>query len=284
MGRTFTYRSLLFVPAVNARAMEKAPSLPADYFLLDLEDSVSAVEKPKARDAVWSAISQGHFGSQNFMVRVNDLGSAFVADDLRALQSVNVPAILFPKVNSLADVLQAEALLDVLQGFEATEIWVMLETAQGILNAPQIMAHARVAGCLVGPNDLEIDLRAAKSADRTALQTSLQMVVLSARAAGKVCIDGVYNRFDDEVGFAAECLQGRNLGFDGKSLIHPSQIAGANRVFGATDMEIARARQIIEAYEASDSSVVSLNGEMIEELHVKDAQALLDQIAKQMND
>lgn len=272
MEKAKFYRSFLYVPANNARAVSKAPSLGADHIVLDLEDAVGSGDKHSARVAAVGAIKTAQ------MVRVNDLSTAYIADDLRAFRSINLSAIMFPKVNSLADVLQAEALMDALGGYGATQIWVMLETAKGILNAADIMTHPRVAGCFMGTNDLSVDLKIGADAARSGLQLALQMGVMAARAAGKICVDGTYNRFDDALGFQAECAQGRMLGFDGKSLIHPAQIATANTVFGITPDQIAQARRIVAAFAAGSGSVVSLDGEMIEDLHARDAQAILDQV------
>jgi len=242
--------------------------LSADKVIYDLEDAVSDHDKPTARDRLKRISNAG-------LVRINALTSRHGADDLRSLVGADFDGVVLPKTNSLDDVLQLEAVMDALGQFETHQIWVMIETALGVVNVHQILSHPRVTGCIVGTNDLAVDLGCGDD-PRAAMTVALQSVVLAARAHGKLCLDGVYNAFRDADGFRAECDHGRALGFDGKTLIHPAQIDIANTVFGATAQEIARAKRIVNAFHANDSAVIDLDGQMIEELHAKQAQSILD--------
>ncbi|PIB25681.1 hypothetical protein BFP76_00675 [Amylibacter kogurei] len=270
------YRSFLFVPGANERAVAKASQLPADRIIFDLEDAVASDAKPAALTRVCSAISDPDLASRA-LVRVNGLDSAYIAADLRALNTATPAALVFPKIEKVDHVLQIDALLQVFKGFQNTQVWVMIETPLGVLNVAQIMAHPRVTGLIFGPNDLRKSLSAQTSENRDALQTSLSLCVLAVRAHDKYCIDGVYNNFNDNDGLMRECEQGRMLGFDGKSLIHPNQIATTNQIFAPSIAEITHAENVISAFQSAIDGLATLNGEMIEELHVQQAKALLKQ-------
>lgn len=264
-------RSVLYVPATHARAMEKARGLNADVVVLDLEDAVLPDQKTAARDAVRVALTQGGFGASLVLVRVNGQDTPWGKDDIATLARAELDGIVLPKVNRRRDIEAVASACD-------HPLWAMIETPLGVLKAGQIAGHGRVAGLIVGTNDLSADLKCTPSADRLALRTSLQMVVVAARARGAVCIDGVFNAFQDSAGFQAECEQGRGFGFDGKSVIHPSQIALANSVFAPTQAELDLAQRQIDAFaqaEQAGQAIAVLDGHIVENLHVAAARALL---------
>lgn len=259
------FRSVLYLPASNARALEKARALPCDALIFDLEDAVAPAAKDMARQALGAALEQGGYGHRFRMVRVNGRGSAGFAQDC-ALASL-ADALVIPKVNSPADLIGIEA-----------PLWAMLETPLGILNAAAIAAHPQVQGLIVGTNDLLKDLRARATPDRMALLPSLGLAILAARAAGKIVLDGVLNTLNDSAALQAECEQGRALGFDGKTLIHPAQIATANAVFGPTADELDEARALVAAHRAAmaeGQAVAVHQGRMVESLHVAEAERIL---------
>ena len=259
------FRSALYLPASNARALEKARSLPCDALIFDLEDAVAPASKEMAREALAWALQVGGYGGRYRMVRVNGRGSASFQADCALAPLAD--ALVIPKVNSPAD----------LEGIVAT-LWAMLETPQGILNAGAIAAHPAVVGLIVGTNDLLKDLRAKATPDRQALWPSLGLAVLAARAAGKLVLDGVLNALDDPAALRAECEQGRRMGFDGKTLIHPAQIATANAVFGPTAAELAEAEALVAAYAAAiaqGQAVAVHEGRIVEALHVAEAERLI---------
>ncbi len=263
------YRSALYIPGSKDRALEKARSLPVDVILFDLEDAVSPDAKVAARDTLYAALTDDGYGTRLKIVRINGLDTEWGAADAAAVSAMNCDAILLPKVNSTADVDALAVLVPDLP------IWAMMETPQGILNAASIAAHPRIAGFVLGTNDLAKDLN---SRGRDALTTSLQLCLLAAKAAGIVALDGVYNAFKDEKGLQVECTQGRDMGFDGKTLIHPAQIAIANAAFGPTDDEIDLARRQIAAFEAAEAEgqgVAVVDGRIVENLHIVTARATL---------
>ncbi len=265
-------RSLLYIPASNARAMDKARRLPCDGLIFDLEDAVAPGEKPAARAALSGALAQGGFGGRLRLVRINALDTDWGADDARAAAGMDCDGILLPKVATPSD-LDALAVL-----VPDRPLWAMVETPAAILNAAAIAGHPRLKGLVLGTNDLLKDLGARFRPDRLALMPALQTSILAARAAGVVVIDGVYNAFRDDDGLRAECDQGRDLGMDGKSLIHPAQIAIANAAFAPTDDEIDLARRQIDAYEAAMAAgqgVAVLDGRIVENLHVATARRVL---------
>ncbi len=263
------YRSALYIPGSKDRALDKARGLPVDVILFDLEDAVSPDAKVAARDTLYAALAEGGYGPRLKIVRINGLDTEWGAADAAAVAAMDCDAILLPKVNGPADVDALAALVPDLP------IWAMMETPQGILNAAAIAAHPRIAGFVLGTNDLAKDLN---SRTRAALSMSLQMCMLAAKAAGIVALDGVYNAFKDEDGLRAECAEGRDMGFDGKTLIHPAQVAIANAAFGPTEDEIDLARRQIAAFEAAEAEgqgVAVVDGRIVENLHIVTARATL---------
>ncbi len=279
-------RSVLFMPGSNARAMAKARTLPADALIFDLEDAVAPGAKEAARAQVVAAVHASGYGRREVIVRVNALGSAWGGDDLAAVAGAGADAVLLPKVESPDAVLEALGVLDRSAAPPTLAVWCMLETPRGILAAPAIAsASPRVAALVMGTSDLAKDLHARHTRDRLPLLTSLQLCVLAARAAGVAALDGVHLDLDDDAGFEAACRQAADLGFDGKTLIHPKTIAKANEVFGPSASEVAWARRVIAAHAeavAEQRGLVVLDGRLIESLHVDDAHrvvALADAVA-----
>ena len=268
-------RSVLYMPGSNARALEKAKSLAADALIFDLEDAVAPDAKASARDQVITAVRAGGYGAREIIVRVNALATAWGHPDLAAVAAVGADAVLIPKVESADAVRQAIAVLDGAGGPSDLPIWCMMETPRAMLRAEEIgAAHPRV-GCLVmGTSDLAKELHAAHTHERLPMITALGLCLLAARACGLAILDGVHLDLEDEVGFAASCRQGAELGFDGKTLIHPKQIGPANAAFAPSAEALARARRIIEAHEQAASAgqgVVVVDGRLVENLHVVEA-------------
>jgi citrate lyase subunit beta/citryl-CoA lyase len=281
-------RSVLYMPGANERALDKAKALPADALILDLEDAVAPDAKVEARARVCAAAASGEYGSREITIRVNSIETEWHADDLRAVSEAGPSGVVVPKINSVADVHQIEKGLEAGGAPDHTMIWAMVETPVAMLHAEAIAAASeRLAVLVMGTNDLAKELHAEHLPGREPLLTGLGLCLLAARATGKVILDGVYNDIKNEAGFEAECVQGRQMGFDGKTLIHPSQLEPCNRVFAPSDDEVAQAREIIEAFEAAKAEgkgVVTVNGRMIENLHVDNARrvlALADAIAAQ---
>ncbi len=276
-------RSLLFVPALNARALEKSKALDCDAVILDLEDSIAPDRKVEARDTAINALSAGGFAAPLRLVRVNSVETDYFEGDISALANAGVDAIVIPKVSCAADIQAALRILDAEPKAKDTQLWIMIETALGVMNLAEICAASpRLAGMIVGPNDLLKDLRANETAGQEALLTSYGLCLLAARAYGLICIDGVYKHFKDTAGFADNCAQGRRLGFDGKSLIHPAQIGPTNAAFGPSPDDIELAKRQIQAFEdAKDHGfgVATLDGALVEDLHVKSAHSLLEMAA-----
>ncbi|MEX3016645.1 CoA ester lyase [Gymnodinialimonas hymeniacidonis] len=272
---TRPYRSVLYIPASRARAMEKAKTLPVDAIIFDLEDAVAVDEKANARDLLKNTLLDGGYDNRAQIVRINGLDTDWGKDDLATIAAAKPQAVLLPKVNKAADVEALAALLDADPNTAVTQIWAMMETPEGILNAAEIAAAPRMAGFVMGTNDLAKDLNART---REAMLTSLQLCLLAARAHGLACIDGVYNAFRDEEGLALECAQGRDFGFDGKTLIHPAQVATANAIFAPSAEEIDLARRQIEAFEEAEArgeGVAVVDGKIVENLHIETARATL---------
>jgi citrate lyase subunit beta/citryl-CoA lyase len=272
-------RSALYMPGHNGRALEKARSLDADVLLLDLEDAVAPAQKAGARTQVVEALARGGHGHRERVVRINGSGSPWEAEDLRAVASSGADAVLLPKVEDAATVRGVEAALAAYRAPAGLAIWAMIETPRGVLRAAEIAAASPRLGCLVaGTSDLVKDLGARHSAGRTEVLTALSLIVLAARAHHLACLDGVHLDLEDEAGFEAACLQGRDLGFDGKTLIHPKTIATANRVFGPSVAELDQARRIMVAHAEAESfgqGVVVVDGRLVEALHVEAARRLL---------
>jgi citrate lyase beta subunit len=266
------YRSILYLPAANARAIEKARTLASDAVILDLEDAVAPDAKPDARQAAAAAVRAGGWGRRDVTIRVNGLDTAWSADDFAAAVAAGAAAIVVPKVAS------AEEAAEAVRRAAGTPVWAMIETPRGVQTVDAIADVAGVAALLVGAADLEKDLRCRVAADRAEIQYALQRIVIAARASGKFAFDGVHTDINDPDGFAAVCHQGLALGFDGKTLIHPSQIEIANRIFAPSEADIAQARRIIDAYETARSEgrgVATLGTKMVEVLHVEQARRTL---------
>lgn len=267
------YRSALYIPGSKDRALDKARGLPVDVILFDLEDAVAPDGKVGARATLATALGAGGYGPRLTVVRMNALDTIWGADDAVAIAAMNCDAVLLPKVNGPADLDALAALIP------DKSIWAMIETPEGVLNAAAIAAHPRMAGFVLGTNDLAKDLN---SRSRAALMTALQMSVLAAKAAGIVVLDGVYNAFKDDDGLAAECAEGRDMGFDGKTLIHPAQVAICNAAFGPSDAEIDLASRQIAAFDtaATDGQGVAVvDGKIVENLHIVTAKATLAKAA-----
>ncbi|MES2815094.1 MAG: CoA ester lyase [Pseudomonadota bacterium] len=269
---TRPYRSVLYIPASRERALEKARELAADAIIFDLEDAVSPEEKVRARELLASVLDRADYGPRARIVRINGLVTEWVAGDLAAFGAhPGVDAVLVPKVNSGSD-------LDAVAGQVKAPLWAMLETTKGCLNAGTIAAHPRLEGMVMGTNDLAKELGARFRSDRLPLMAGLGACVLAARAEGRVIVDGVFNAFKDEAGLRAECEQGRDMGFDGKTLIHPAQLVVANEVFAPSEEEVALARRQIAAFaeaRARGEGVAVVDGKIVENLHVATAEALI---------
>ena len=272
-------RSVLYMPGSNARALEKGRSLPADGLILDLEDAVAPDAKAAARDTIAQALAAGGYGGRELIVRVNGLNTPWGYDDLRMAAASGADAVLLPKVESADAVRQAEAVLRAAGAPAGQTIWCMMETPLGILNVKEIAGASPAVGALVlGTSDLAKDLHAAHTAQRLPMITSLGLCLLAARAYGLAVLDGVYLDLNDDEGFAASCRQGRELGFDGKTLIHPKTIAACNAAFAPDADEIAQAHRIIAAHAeaaAAGKGVVLVDGKLVENLHVENARRLV---------
>jgi (3S)-malyl-CoA thioesterase len=260
----FPVRSALFLPASNLRAIEKARSLPCDMVILDLEDSVKVADKDRARAAAVAAAAEG-FGDRTIAIRINGTGSAWHAADLAATGASAADLLVLPKVESPAEIANCIR--------SGKGVPAMIETPAGVLAATAIAAAPGLRGLIAGTNDLAAALRVSEGADRAGLAMVLQTIVLAARAAGVVALDGVWNRLDDPEGLARQCREGRAFGFDGKTLIHPDQIEPANRAFGPTAAEIDEAEAIVAA---ATGGAERIRGRMIEAMHVDTARRLLD--------
>jgi citrate lyase subunit beta/citryl-CoA lyase len=269
-------RSVLYMPGANTRALEKAKTLPADSLILDLEDAVAPDAKAQARDNVLKALRDGGYGKRELMLRINGLETPWGQADAQAAAQSKADVVLIPKVESAAQVRQVATILEANGAPDTQTIWVMMETPLGILHAAEIaQAHPRLAGFVLGTSDLVKDLRAAHTALRLPIATSLGLTLLAARAYGLGILDGVYLDLDNEQGFADSVQQGKEFGFDGKTLIHPKQVAKANELFAPSAAEVEQARKIIAAHAeatAQGKGVVLVDGKLIENLHVVAAQ------------
>ncbi len=263
------FRSVLYIPASKTRALEKARGLATDAIIFDLEDAVAVEEKAVARGMLAEALAQD-YGARFKIVRINGLDTEWGHKDAAVVAGAD--AVLLPKVNAAADVEALTALVGDMP------IWAMMETPLGILNAGEIAAHKQLRGMVMGTNDLAKDLNCRFRPDREPLITSLQICLLAARAHGVVAIDGVYNAFKDDDGLRIECEQGRDMGFDGKTLIHPAQLAVANEVFAPSGAEVELARRQIAAFEEAEAAgqgVAVVDGKIVENLHIVTAQQTL---------
>jgi (3S)-malyl-CoA thioesterase len=269
-GRPF--RSVLYIPGSKARALEKARSLAADAIIFDLEDAVAPEEKALAREVLAQALAEGGYGNRARIVRINGLDTPWGGEDLAAFGvHPGVEAVLIPKVNRASD-------LDAVGTLTAKPLWAMMETALGMLNAAEIAAHPKLAGMVMGTNDLAKELGARDRADRLPLQAGLGLCLLAAKAYGRVIVDGVYNAFKDDAGLLADSVQGRDMGFDGKTLIHPAQLQIANAAFAPSAAELDLAHRQIAAFNAAVAAgqgVAVVDGKIVENLHIVTAQAVL---------
>ena len=265
------------MPGSNARALEKAKTLPADGLILDLEDAVAPDAKVAARDQVCAAVVEGGYGQREVAIRVNGLDTAWSRDDIAAASGAAPHAILLPKVESAATVREFESLLAAGGAPAETTMWFMIETPLGVLRAEEIAGASNRAACFVmGTNDLTKDIQAIHTATREPMLTSLSLCILAARAHGLAILDGVHNELQDEDGFRQACNQARALGMDGKTLIHPRQIAPCNEAFAPSDAELESAHKIVAAFaEAEGKGVVVVDGRLIENLHVDNAKRLI---------
>jgi citrate lyase subunit beta/citryl-CoA lyase len=278
-------RSVLYMPAANARALEKAKTIPCDAIIFDLEDAVAPDAKADARDRAIAAVASGDYGRRLLTIRCNGLATEWGSDDLAAAAAAGPAAVVIPKVDSLTTLDDVAARLDA-GGAATTDVWAMIETPTAIFDVRALAAHPRVAVLVIGANDLARELHAPLGvAGRSNLAPYLATAVLAAREAGTLIVDGVFNDVGDAAGFAAECRQGVEMGFDGKTLIHPSQVEPANAAWTPSADDVETARRVIAAFDAASAEgrgVATLDGRMIEALHVDNARrtlALADAIA-----
>jgi citrate lyase subunit beta/citryl-CoA lyase len=270
-------RSALYLPASNDRALDKAKSIPCDALILDLEDAVAPDAKPAARDAACRAVASGDYGHREITIRVNGADTEWHRDDLAAACAAGPDAIVVPKVDNATAVLDLVEAMSGAGAPEHTALWAMVETPAAMLHAEEIAAASeRLTVLVMGTNDLAKELYAEHVPGRQPLLTGLGLALLAARATGKAILDGVYNDVQDVDGFLAECRQGREMGFDGKTLIHPGQVEGANTTFAPSDDAVDDARGILQAWEdGAGSGVVTYRGRMVENLHVETARRTL---------
>ena len=279
-------RSALYMPAANERALEKAKGISTDAIIFDLEDAVSPDSKDIARAQAIAAVNSGEYGKRELTIRCNALATPWGHADVAAAAKASVSAVVIPKINSVAEVNEVSAALDAAGAPKEMMIWAMIETPTAIFDCREIAAHPRVPVLIMGTNDLAKELRAAQVPGRAPLYPSLHTALLAAREAGKTILDGVYNDIKNADGFRAECIQGAEMGFDGKTLIHPDQVGVANDVWSPSEAEVEHARKVIAAFDealAAGKGVVQLDGRMIENLHVANAQrsiAIADAIAE----
>jgi citrate lyase subunit beta/citryl-CoA lyase len=266
-------RSVLYMPASNPKAVDKAKTIPCDAIIFDLEDAVAPDAKPAARDAAVAAVCSGDYGRRELTIRCNALSTPWGADDLAAASAAEPSAVVIPKVNGTAEL---DTIAAALTG--DTAIWAMIETPTAIFDVRSIAAHPRVSVLVMGTNDLAKEVGAPLVSGRSNLTAYLATAVLAAREAGKAILDGVYNDVRDDAGFAAECGQGVEMGFDGKTLIHPGQVEPANAAWSPSDDDVEFSRRVIAAFEeaqADGRGVITVDGKMIEHLHVANARRTL---------
>jgi citrate lyase subunit beta/citryl-CoA lyase len=272
-------RSVLYMPAANERALEKAKSIAADAIIFDLEDAVAPDAKDAARANAVAAANSGAYGSRELTIRCNGLDTPWGAGDIAAAAQSGASAVVIPKVGSVAHLDEVDALLDAASARSELKIWAMIETPTAIFDVRAIAAHGRVEVLVMGTNDLARELRSSLgAAARHALVPHLAIALAAAREAGKAILDGVYNDVKNLDGFRTECVQGFEMGFDGKTLIHPDQVGICNDVWAPSEADIEHARGLIAAFDegiAAGKGVVTYNGRMIENLHVANAQRLL---------
>ena len=277
-------RSVLYMPGANERALEKARSLSADALILDLEDSVSPDAKALARKNVVEAVREGGYGRREVVIRPNALETAWGTADIIAAAATAPDAILIPKVAHPGDIISAAKILKSVNAPEKTKLWAMMETPMAILQAGEIAAvgadpENRLVCLVMGTNDLIKESRARAIHNRFAVVPWLAIAIVAARAYGLDIIDGVYNDFKDEAGFREECEHGRTLGMDGKTLIHPLQVAPCNEIFSPSEAEVAWSKMVIRAFDEpgnSQKGVITVNGKMVERLHLVQAKRTVE--------
>src|ERR1700704_3293094 len=283
-------RSLLFMPGSNARALEKARNLPVDGIILDLEDSVAPDAKSMARDQIAQAIAQGGFGRREVLIRVNALDSPWWVDDVTMAGKARPDGILVPKISSVEDLSGVADRLSDIGADMSIRVWAMIETSRAVLHAEELAAcsrdsEMRLAGFVFGPNDISRETRIRMLPGRAAMLPMITHCILASRAYGLEILDGPYNDFSNIDGFGQECTQSRDLGFDGKTLIHPGQIEACNAIFTPPDEEVAQARKIIAAFELPENAsrgAIQFEGWMVERLHAEMAKrtiAIADAVA-----
>lgn len=271
-------RSVLYMPASNERALEKAKTLMVDALILDLEDAVAPDAKEQARENACAAARSGEYGRREITIRVNGTGTPWHEADLAAACAAGPDGIVVPKVGSADEVRELVAAMEAAGAPERTRLWAMVETPQAMLHCEEIAAASeRLAVLVMGTNDLAKELHAEHVPGRQPLLAGLGLCLLAARATGTVILDGVYNNVKDAEGFEAECLQGRQMGFDGKTLIHPGQVEACNLAFAPGAEQVEEARGILQAWEdGAGAGVVTYNGRMVENLHVETARRVLE--------
>ena len=284
MSEFYPHRSALYMPGSNERALEKAKSLPADLFIFDMEDAVSPDNKERARDLILHVLSneKADYGGKKILTRINSMDTVWANMDLECLQNSGTDGILFPKVSEVSDMLLIQRRLEELNFKKPPEIWIMAETPKCVLNLGKILEEfSNIGGIVVGTNDLAKELVIPKQTGRAGLLYALGSIILTAKAHNIITLDGVFNGISDEEGLCSEAEEGKNMGYDGKTLIHPNQIGITNAVFSPTEKEIDLANKIIEAYEKAKeekSGVTTVDGVLVEELHVKQSLALISKM------
>ena len=282
-------RSAMYTPGANVRALEKGREVPADILILDLEDGVSPESKRSARENILRVLDEGGYGAREIGVRINGVNSEWYEEDVEAIAGSSANMIVFPKVEMAENIENLVNLMEKKNAPSEMKIWCMIETARGVLNANMIAAaHEKVEALLIGSADLTKELRAQHLKNRMPLITSIQLCILAARANGLTILDSPFFDLTDDEGFLDSCRQGREMGFDGKTLLHPKTIDGANKIFGPSDQEIAWAGKIKAAHDAAvaeGKGVTLVDGQLIEALHVEEAQRLvrMAKLIKQMD-
>ena len=284
MSDFYPHRSALYMPGSNERALEKAKSLPADLFIFDMEDAVSPDNKERARELIYNVLSneKADYRGKKILTRINSMDTVWANMDLECLQKSGTDGILFPKVSEVSDMLLIQKRLGELNFKNPPDIWIMAETPKCVLNLGKILEEfSNIGGIVVGTNDLAKELVLPKQTGRAGLLYALGSIILTAKAYNVITLDGVFNGISDEEGLRSEAEEGKNMGYDGKTLIHPNQIGITNAVFSPTEKEIDLANKIIEAYEKAKeekSGVTTVDGVLVEELHVKQSLALISKM------
>ena len=284
MSEFYPHRSALYMPGSNERALEKAKSLSADLFIFDMEDAVSPDNKERARNLILNVLSneKDDYRGKKILTRINSMDTVWANMDLECLQNSGTDGILFPKVSEVSDMLLIQKRLVELNFKKTPEIWIMAETPKCVLNLGKILDEfSNIGGIVVGTNDLAKELVLPKQIGRTGLLYALGSIILTAKAHNVITLDGVFNGISDKDGLCSEAKEGKNMGYDGKTLIHPNQIDITNTVFSPSEKEIDMANKIIEAYEKAKeekSGVTTVDGVLVEELHVKQSLALISKM------